>query len=110
MKFPLQQAKPDKIAHDIAVKARNQHIREAAKLRVAAEDRENDPRPGGSEPGFRKEDIVAKLIIDAELKEALAREWSEKAYRAMHPITEDQLLALLRRLSDDHIEQVMGYE
>jgi hypothetical protein len=79
-------AKADKIAHDIAIKARNQHVREAAKLRVRAQNLERTLKAATKADDFTiatYRDEITEALAAADAKEVLAREWDHKARLAL---------------------------
>jgi DNA-directed RNA polymerase specialized sigma24 family protein len=102
--------KSDKIAHDIAIKARNEWIRKAAKLRVEAQQTELDGDIFKSKAAKAKAKANADdLRADADAAEKLAREWTSKAHNALYPVTEAQVRNMIDRLPEKQAEAITAH-
>lgn len=81
----IQKVSIDKIAHDIAIAARNMWVRRAAMHQVEQE------------------------YPLASKAEANAREWDKKAFLALHPVTDAEVIALAKRLTQSERELAEQY-
>jgi hypothetical protein len=88
----MKKVKSNKIAHDIADAAMKLWTRKAAKLQVEAQEVEAAPDMCVSRYDAKE------LREQAHTAELLARDWKKKAHLALYPVTETQVLAMLKRL------------
>jgi hypothetical protein len=93
----VKKVKADKIAHDIAIKARNKWVHKSADLLVQAQECV-DPSYADDAKEFRQE---------AKAAEILAREWERKADLALNPVSDPQVRAMLAKLPALDAESIM---